>query len=214
MALNVSLWTKVAIAIQSALAAADTITGITKANPGVVTSTSHGISNGEYVLLTITGMHQLDGRVFRAANVAANTFELEGEDTTSYDTFATGTAEVITFGTTLATATSVTASGGDYSFEDTTTIHDDRNTQIPGNSSPAVYSFENIWDVADAGLVALKAASDAKARRCVRITFANGQKVVFTGYIGANLLPVGNAPGKVTTPTVITMFGRPTVYSS
>lgn len=213
---NVSLWTKVAIAVQSALAAALTISAISKANPGVVTYTGTDPANGDYVLLAVEGMFQLDGRVMRVANVnvPGKTFELEGEDTSAYDTFTTGTAQVITFGTNLATATSVSASGGDYSFVDTTTIHDDRNKQIPGNASPATYTFENIWDTADPGLVALKAASDNKAQRAVRMTFANGQKLVFTGYIGASLLPVGSAPGKVTTPTVITMFGRPTVYST
>lgn len=216
MSLNVSLWTKVAIAVQSALAAALTISGITKANPAVVTYTGTDPSNGDFILLTVQGMFQLDNRVVRAANVSGvgNTFECEGIDSTLFDTFSSGTAEVITFGTTLATATTVSGSGGDYAFVDTTTIHDDRNTQIPGNSSPAVYTFENIWDVADAGLVALQAAADNKAKRAVRMTFANGQKVVFNAYIGATLLPVGSAPGKVTTPVVMTMHGRPTVYAS
>lgn len=211
---NVSLWSKVAVAIQSALGSALTISAITKADPGVVTSTSHGLSDGDYVLITASGMHQIDGRVFRVASSAANTFELEGENTTDYDTFTSGNAKKITYGTTLATATSLSASGGDFEFEDTTTIHDDIRKQQPANASPAVYTFENIWDVADAGLTALKEASDNKAQRAVRITFANGQKVVFNGYVGATLLPVGSAPGKVTTPVVITMHGRPTVYSS
>lgn len=211
---NVSLWTKVAIAVQSALAAAGTITGITKANPGVATEVAHGRSNGDYVLLTISGMFQLDARVVRIANKTTDTYELEGVDTTDYDTFSSGTAEGITFGTTLATATTVQGSGGDFAFVDTTTIHDDRNTQVPGNSTPATYTFENIWDVADAGLVALQTASDNKARRAVKMTFANGQKVVFDAYVGATLLPVGSAPGKVTTSVVMTMHGRPTTYSS
>lgn len=213
---TVSLWSNVAIAIQSALAAALTITGITKANPGVVTYTGTDPVNGDYVLLTVQGMHQLDGRVFRVANVngAGNTFELEGENTTSYDTFTSGTLQIITFGTTLATATTLSASGGDFEFVDTTTIHQAIRTQIPGVAAPAVYSFENIWDVSDAGLVALKQASDLKATRAVRITFSNGQKVLFNGYIGATLLPVGAAQDKVVTPTVITMYGRPTTYAS
>lgn len=207
-------WSNIAIAVQSALAAADTITGITKANPGVATSTAHGISNGEIVILSVQGMHQLDGRVVRAANVAANTFELEGVDTTLFDTFTSGTAEVITFGTSLATATSVSATGGDFDFVDVTTIHDNVKKQIPGLANPATFTFENIWDVSDAGLVALKAASDSQAERAVRFTFANGQKLYFNGYIGCTLLPTGNAQEVVKTSVVITMFGKPTVYSS
>jgi len=211
---NVSLWTKVAIAIQSALGAAKTITAITKASTGVVSSIAHGLANGAYVLLEVTGMTQVDNRVFRVANQSANAFDLEGEDTTLYDTFVSGTAKEITFGTNLATATTVNGSGGEFDYEDTTTIHDSVRSQIPTLASPAAYSFENIWDTADPGLIALKLASDNKAERCVRITFSNAQKVLFNGFVGATLLPVGTAPGKVTTPVTITMGGRPTVYAT
>jgi hypothetical protein len=207
-------WSNIAIAVQSALAAADTITGITKANPGVVTATSHGLSNGDIVVLTVQGMHQLDGRVARVAASTTNTFELEGIDTTLFDTFTSGTAEAITFGTSLATATNVSASGGDFDFIDVTTIHDNVKKQIPGLANPSTFSFDNIWDVTDAGLVALKAASDSQAKRAVRFTFANGQKLYFTGYIGATLLPTGSAQEVVKTSVVVTMFGKPTVYSS
>jgi len=213
---TVSLWTKVAIAIQSALSASQVISAISKASTGVVTYVGADPTNGDYVLLTVVGMDQVNNRIFRVANVNAggNTFELEGEATTSYDTFTSGSFEIITFGTTLATATTLSASGGEYEFEDTTTIHMSTRSQIPTLPSPAVYSFDNIWDVADAGLVALKAAALLKEKRAVRITFANSQKVLFTGYIGATLLPVGSAPGKVTTPCTISMDGQPTVYSS
>jgi len=214
MSLNISLWTKVAIAVQSALATADTITAITKANPGVVTSAAHGLVNGDYVKHSIVGMFQLDGRVVRVANKTTDTYELEGVNTTAYDTFVSGTAELITFGTTLATVATVSASGGDFRFEDVTTVHDDRDMQIPGNSSPAVYNFDNIWDAADAGLVALQGISDNKTKVAFRITFSNGQKVLGLGYVGCTLLPTGSAPGKVTTPTVLTMHGRPTVYAT
>jgi hypothetical protein len=55
---------------------------------------------------------------------------------------------------------------------------------------------------------------DNKAKRAFKFTFANAQKVLFMGYVGCTLLPTGSAPGKVTTPTVITMHGRPIVYAS
>lgn len=208
-------WSNVAIAMQSALAAADTITGITKANPGVATSTAHGMANGDYAALTINGMHQLNNRVTRLSGVAANTFNLEGIDTTLFETFTSGSAEAITFGTSITTATSVSSSGGDFDFIDTTTIHDNAKTQIPGLPNPATFTFENIWDVSDAGLLAMKTASDAQAKRAFKFTFGTGgQIMVFQGYVGCSLLPGGSAQGLVTTQTVITMFGSPTVYSS
>jgi len=212
---TVRKWSNVAVAMQSALAAAKTITAITKANPGVATSTAHGYVNGDYVLLTISGMYQVDGKVVRVANVTANTFELEGVNTTSFDTFSSGTAEAITFGTSITTATSVSASGGDFDFIDTTTIHSNVKTQIPGAANPAKYEFENIWDVSDTGLTAMKSASDSQAKRAFKFTFGTGGQIMaFAGYVGATLLPTGSGQDKVVTPTTITMFGTPTFYAS
>ncbi len=210
-------WSNVAVAMQSALATAIVINSISKANPGVVGYTGTDPSNGDYVALTVNGMRQLNDRVVRVANVNAgsNTLELEGVDTTLFDTFTSGTAEVITFGTSITTATTVNASGGDFGFIDTTTIHSNVRTQIPDLPNPASFSFDNIWDVADAGLLAMKTASDAQAKRAFKFTYGTGgQILVFLGYVGASLLPGGQAQGLVTTSSVITMNGTPSVYSS
>lgn len=208
-------WSNVAIAMESTLAAAKTLTAITKANPGVASSTAHGYSNGDYVLLSVQGMYQVDSMVVRVAGVTADTFQLEGVDTTNYDTFSSGSAYKITFGTTLSTATSLNGSGGDFDFIDTTTIHGNAKTQMPGLANPATYSFDNIWDVADAGLIAMKQASDEQDTRCFKFTFGTGgQIMVFNGYVGASLLPGGQAQQLVTTSAVITMFGKPKYYSA
>ena len=54
-----------------------TITASTQATPVVITAPSHGISNGDKVLITsIKGMDELNGGTYIAANVAANTLEL------------------------------------------------------------------------------------------------------------------------------------------
>ena len=56
---------------------AKTITAITKANPAVVTSSSHGFSNGDDVFITgVVGMTELNGRFFRVASVTTHTFAL------------------------------------------------------------------------------------------------------------------------------------------
>jgi hypothetical protein len=70
---------------------AKTITAITKANPAVVTSTSHGFSNGDHVWIAgVVGMTRLNGRRFVVASTATNTFALTGEDSTSYDAYSSG----------------------------------------------------------------------------------------------------------------------------
>ena len=83
------------------------ITAITRANPAVVTSSSHGFSNGDHVWInSVVGMTRLNGRRFVVANQTTNTFELTGENSTSYDAYASaGTAsKVYEIATTYTTA--------------------------------------------------------------------------------------------------------------
>jgi hypothetical protein len=209
------VWKNVAVAMQSALAAAKTITAITKASPGVASSVAHGYANGDFVYLSVSGMFQLNEKVVRVAGVAADTFQLEGVDTTLFDTFTSGTAEKITFGTSITTATNITASGGGFEFIPTTTIHSNVNTSIPGLPEASNFTMDHIHDISDAGLLAMKAASDVQARRAFKFTWGSGgQIMVFAGYVGASLLPGGSAQQLVTTPTAITMNGTPTYYAS
>jgi hypothetical protein len=89
-----------------------TITGITQANPGVVTSASHGFANGDTVVISgVVGMTQVNGKRFKVASVATNTFALQDVDgnnvnTTSYTTYTSGGVanRVYTLTTTYETA--------------------------------------------------------------------------------------------------------------
>lgn len=212
---NPIVWKNVAVSMQSAIGTAKTITAITKANPGVVSATAHGFENGDIVYLDIRGMHQLNEKAVRVANKTTDTFELEGVDTTLFDTFTTGTAAEVTLGTTVSTATTISSSGGDFDFIDTTTIHANAKSQIPGLPNATTFSMDHIWDASDAGLLAMKAASDAQAKRVFKFQFGSGGKILFfAGYVGCSMLPGGQAQGLVTTNAVITMNGTPTYYAS
>jgi len=66
-----------------------TITGISKANPAVVTVSSIGdLSNGDKIYITdVVGMTEVnfDGdNLYTVANIAGNTFELSGIDSSAY----------------------------------------------------------------------------------------------------------------------------------
>ena len=70
-----------------------TISGATQANPGVITATSHGYSNGDHIIISsVVGMTELNGKTFKVANKTTNTFELQDVDgnnvnTTSYTAY-------------------------------------------------------------------------------------------------------------------------------
>ena len=66
-----------------------TITAITKANPAVVTASSHGYVNGDHVWINnVVGMTEVNGRRYTVANKTTNTFELSGVDSSNYTTYS------------------------------------------------------------------------------------------------------------------------------
>jgi hypothetical protein len=212
---KVSKWIGVAVGMESAKGAPKTITGITKASPAVASSTAHGYVNGDYVRIAASGMTELDGRVFRCIGVTANTFNLEGIDSTLFGTFTAGTAESITFGISITTATEITPSGGTFDFISITTVHDNTKSEVPGMADGSKFELKNIWDVSEPGLLAMKAASDAQAQKAFKFTWGTGGQVMaISGYVGASLLPGGESGGMVSTPSVITSSKLPTYYAS
>lgn len=77
--------------------AAVTVTGITAADPGVVTAAAHGFSDGDQVeFATVGGMTEVNGKVFTVSSSATNTFALKDEtnsfdwDTSGYTAYTSG----------------------------------------------------------------------------------------------------------------------------
>lgn len=73
-----------------------TISGATQASPVVITATSHGFSNGDWVVISeVVGMTEINGKTFIVANASTHTFELTDVDGnnvngTGYTAYSTG----------------------------------------------------------------------------------------------------------------------------
>lgn len=73
-----------------------TISAITKASPGVVTATAHPFSDGDIIRITnVGGMTEVNGKIYKVANKATNTFELNTRadanvDTSAFTTYQSG----------------------------------------------------------------------------------------------------------------------------
>ena len=206
-------WSNVRVEVQSTLGTTKTITAITKASPAIVTSTAHGLANGAVIVLDVDGMAQVSDRAFRVKNVATNTFELEDEDSTGYDTFVSGTFKEVTAWSSMTTATGVNVSGGEPEFADITTIHDIIRKQVPTVVSPLTISLESLFDPADQALVKLKNATQTKTPRVARFTFSSGSVMIFNAYVSAPGVPTGSAQQAVQTPVTLSVQGLPKVYS-
>lgn len=209
-------WSNVGLDVQTAAATAIPISAITKANPAVVSYTGTDPVNGDFIVATVQGMNQISDRVFRVANVngAGNTMELEGEDSTLYDTFVSGSFQVLTFGASMSTAQGINVSGGEPEFADVTTIHDSVRKRVPTIVSPLSFAMDNLFDPTDAAFVELNKASKTKTKRAIKLRFASGAKMVFTGFASAVGVPTGQAQGVVQTKITIEAQNLPTNYAT
>src|SRR5574338_652888 len=91
------------LAMQSAIGTATTITAATNAAPGVFSSVGHALLDGDIILLRVSGMIEVNERMFAVVNKDTDTFQLKnaatgsvGIDTTDYGVFTSGTFEKIT----------------------------------------------------------------------------------------------------------------------
>jgi hypothetical protein len=122
------------------------VTGITQANPAVMTIASHSYTNGDRIFVTgVTDMTQVNNREFTVANATSNTFELSGVNSTGYDAYnstlgITGASgaftvgETITGGTSGATAVYVSDDGSTMNLTSVSEIFQSGETIIGGTS--------------------------------------------------------------------------------
>jgi hypothetical protein len=181
--------------IGSAVGSALTVTAATNASPCVMTSTAHGLSNGDFVIVT-SGWSRTTDKVFRVANVTANTFELEGHDTSDTDAFpagsGTGSVKEVTAWTQITQVLGVTSQGGEQQFATYQPLEGDREVRIPTTKSGGGLDIEVGDDPTLAGFIAASAANDDRVARAVRATNANGSKSLFYSYVSADKVPQMN----------------------
>jgi hypothetical protein len=88
-------------------------------------------------------------------------------------------------------------------------------SQIPGLPNASSFTIDNIWDVSDVGQLAHQGRCRQPGVALPEVHVRHGGRImVFNGYVGATLLPGGQAQGLVTTSTVLSLFGRPTYYAA
>jgi hypothetical protein len=205
-----------AMAMESARGAAKTLTAISIAAPGVFTGT-HDFIAGDFVLLQVEGMKEVNNRVFQVVSVATTvSFKLEAIDgsgelsTVGYTAFTSGSAYKVTFGTAISGVQEFAPSGGEPKYVDITTVHDKDEFQKVVGSTAKTYGLTMQWDPANAGQVAMQAAFDADADKAFRITWPNGRYVLFYGSVGYSGMPGGASQGVTTTPASVALLGDPT----
>jgi hypothetical protein len=206
--------------MQSAIAAAKTITAMTNAAPGVFTSTAHGYANGDIVLLEVPGVNEINNGLFKIVNTAANTFNIAdvdgatGIDTTAFGVFASGTAKKVTLGTSVTGCSDFSPSGGEIKTLSATTVHDLVDVDIVAGATALSYGLTMQWDPANAAQQAMIAAFRTRASRGFKILWPDGAYALFYGTVGYTGAPGGGSQAITTSPAKVVMAGPVTNYAA
>lgn len=197
--MTTKFWTNQSVQMQSAIGAAQTIDGISKASNGVVTKNAGATlpTNGQYVLLTITGMKQLNQRIVKVSGASGSTWNT-GIDTTLFDTFVSGSWQVLTLGLAFSSVRDIQSSGGEPVFEPTTTIHDSDETESIVSSSSQGFSWTVDWEPTNAALLAANAAFIARQPRAFRLADPDGSEYLYYATLSAPMNPTVSGRKKVT----------------
>lgn len=205
------------VAIASGYGSALTISAITNANPAVATSTAHGLANGDIIEIT-SGWSRLTDKIVRVANVATNTFELEGIDTTSAGIYPSGggvgSAREVTGFTQLAQIVGSASNGGEQQFLTYQFLESDAEKRIPTFKSAAGITFTVADDPTLPGYIIAKAANDDRAARAVRVTLSNGQKLLYNAYVSLSTIPSLTVNELMTNEATLSLLAEPVRYAS
>lgn len=180
------------IALATGYDTAKPITGISNANPAVASAAAHGFANGSLVEIT-SGWSRLNGQIFRVANQASGTFELEGLDTTDQKYFPTGSAagsaRLITQWTQISQILEFGTSGGEQQFANYSFLEEDFERQLPTVTSAQSITIGIADDPALPGYKALKEASASRKNRALRLTLPDGSIILYNGIVSLNETP-------------------------
>lgn len=215
--MSVSLPNGATISIASTYGTAKTVTAVTNANPGVMTSTSHAISDASIIEIT-SGWSKLNGRIARTDNADANTFELEGIDTSSTTNYpagsGTGSVRVISAWTQITQILEASSSGGEQQFATYSFLEDDTERQIPTNKSAQSMTLSIGDDQSLAHYAVLLAADQDRAARAIRISLPSGAVIYFNAYVTFNTTPSLTKNELMALQATFSLVSAPTRYSA
>jgi len=205
--------------VAAAFGGSKTMSSVTNASEAVVTSTAHGYSNGDFVLITNSGWSRIHKRAFRIKSVATDTFVLEDMDTSDTSLFpsgsGTGTCKKVSSWTQIPSTMNTQVSGGDpksvtYQFEDSD-IENSLNTGF----SAATESFDiDADEIGNSGYTLLQSYTDVQTDTVLKKVMKSGSIILVPCKIALNPNPTGSQNSIMVNRVSINGTNRVTRYAS
>ncbi|QIL69564.1 phage tail protein [Diaphorobacter sp. HDW4B] len=203
------------IQIATGYGTAKPVSSITNGAPGVLTSAAHAIANGSFFELK-TAWQKISERIWKAANIAANTIEIAGSDTTDTNRFPAGSSggslREITAWTQIPQILSVETQGGDQQFWTGSFLEDDFDRQLPTTTSAQSITIGIGDDPSLPGYQALKVAGEKREIRALRVNLPDGSAILYNGYVSFNETPTLTKGQVMQVTATFSLQGRPVRY--
>jgi tail tube protein/ubiquitin-activating enzyme E1-like protein len=170
-----------------------TITGITAADPGVVTSNAHGLLEGDVgTFAAIVGMTQLNGTEGIVGSPDTNTFEIAGVDTTDFTAYTSGGTFTPFHMIKMCELRNFAQTGGQAAEIDVTTLCSTAIERRIGLQDYGEATLSINYVPGEAALIELKAAAADGQARWFKIVFPGGaDTMVFQAFVRQISFTVG-----------------------
>lgn len=199
------------IQVEVGALSAKTITGISQANPAVVTSNAHGLTAGTPGHLAgIVGMTELNGTDAIVNNPDTNDFELDGVDSTDFTAYTSGgTFTPIDFGD-VCEAKTFTGFDGQASEIDITTMCSEAKEYRVGLQDFGSFNFTMNYVPSDTSQLAMQNAKAAGSALWFRLVLPGSLgEWVFQAFVRQMTL-TGGADKVLESNVVLRITGAPT----
>lgn len=203
------------IQFSQTFASAKTITAVTNASPPVCTSVAHGYTTNDEVLIS-SGWEDLTDSVFKVTVLTADTFSLQGIDTTDTNYFpagsGTGTAQKISGWTAIPQILTVSSNGGDARFTDVQLLAKRNALKIPTGFNAVALSLSLAFDAAQAGYITMLAIARKLTKVAIKQVLGGGSTTYGYGYLSVSEFPKLNNNQVNTVDAAVTIIGRSISY--
>lgn len=196
-------------------AAAKTITGLTNANPAVATSVAHGFATGDEILLT-SGYEDATDSVFKITVLTADTFSINGLDTSNTGFFpvgtGAGTAQKISGWTVIPQILTIGGSGGDARFTDVQLLSKRNGIKVPTGFNAISVTMSLAHDASQPAYVTMLGISRNLSKVAFKQVVSGGSITYGYGYLSVSEMPKLNSNQVNSVDAAMTVLGRSISY--
>ena len=198
-------------------AAAKTITGVTNASPAVATSTSHGYTDLDPVLL-LSGWEDANNTVWEVDQQTADTFNITGLDSTSTTYYpagsGTGTAQKVSTWVEVPQILTINSNGGGTKYGTVSPLATRNDIKTPIGFEASSIDLELGYDPANAVQVAMAGITRAFTKVALKLVVPGGGRIYGYGNLMLSEVPKLSKGNAITKPASISFDGRMVGYGA